>query len=223
MDQRTIRLTVIFVGCAIMACTTPATSAQVEPTDELLQAVSARDASKVNAILSERPELARASIDGVSILLPAVFAKAPGAAFLRPEDNELVAAFLARKPELGLHEAAVLGRLNRLRELVQEDPSRVHEPAPSDWTPLHFAAFSGNVECVRLLLEMGADIHRRAGDAEATGADLIDAILSALNEVVKRCRGPEEIWMAMNLRRAIVLIGGLDEKAAQEILDQEGA
>ena len=28
--------------------------------------------------------------------------------------------------------------------------------------------------------------------------------------------------MAMNLRRAIVLVGGLDEKVAQEILDQEG-
>ena len=60
-------------------------------------------------------------------------------------------------------------------------------------------------------------------DTEATGSDLIDAILSALKEAAKRCRGPEESWMAMNLRRAIVLIGGMDEKVAQEILDQEGA
>lgn len=51
---------------------------------------------------------------------------------------------------------------------------------------------------------------------------LIDAIVSALQEALKRCRGPEEAWMAMNLRRAIVLIGGLDEKVTQEILDQEG-
>jgi len=28
--------------------------------------------------------------------------------------------------------------------------------------------------------------------------------------------------MALNLRRAIILVGGLDEKVAQEILDQEG-
>jgi hypothetical protein len=28
--------------------------------------------------------------------------------------------------------------------------------------------------------------------------------------------------MRRNLRRAIVLVGGLDEKVAQEILDQEG-
>jgi len=50
----------------------------------------------------------------------------------------------------------------------------------------------------------------------------IDAIVAALSEALKRCRGPEEAWMAMNLRRAIVLVGGLDETAAQEILDQEG-
>ena len=59
-------------------------------------------------------------------------------------------------------------------------------------------------------------------DTEATGPDLIDAILSALNEAVKRCRGPEESWMAMNIRRAMVLIGGLDEKVVQEIVGQEG-
>lgn len=51
---------------------------------------------------------------------------------------------------------------------------------------------------------------------------VIDAIISALSEALKRCRGPEETWMAMNLRRAMVLVGGLDEKVAQEILDQEG-
>ena len=59
-------------------------------------------------------------------------------------------------------------------------------------------------------------------DTGPTGPDLVDAILSALNEAAKRCRGPEESWMAMNLRRAVVLIGGMDEKVAQEILDQEG-
>ena len=50
----------------------------------------------------------------------------------------------------------------------------------------------------------------------------IDAIVSALSEALKRCRGPEEGWTAVNLRRAMVLVCGLDEKVAQEILDQEG-
>jgi hypothetical protein len=59
-------------------------------------------------------------------------------------------------------------------------------------------------------------------DTETAGQDLIDAILSALKEAAKRCRGPEESWTAMNLRRAIVLIGEMDEKVAQDILDKEG-
>ncbi len=51
---------------------------------------------------------------------------------------------------------------------------------------------------------------------------LIDGVVSALKEAMMRCKGPEETWMAMNLRRAMILVGGLDEKAAQEIIDQEG-
>jgi len=76
------------------------------------------------------------------------------------------------------------------------------------------------------LQQLGLDIRddHKIPLAEATEhpEPAIDAIVSALNEALKRCRGPEELWMAMNLRRAIVLVGGLDEKVAQEILDQEG-
>src|SRR5882724_624400 len=48
--------------------------------------------------------------------------------------------------------------------------------------------------------------------AAAEREPAIDAIIAALSDALKRCRGPEEAWMAMNLRRAIVLVGGLDEK-----------
>jgi hypothetical protein len=51
---------------------------------------------------------------------------------------------------------------------------------------------------------------------------VIDPIMSALEEAIRRCRGPEESWMALHLRRAMILVGGLDEKVAKQILDQEG-
>ena len=59
---------------------------------------------------------------------------------------------------------------------------------------------------------------------EPTGSkeDVTGRILSALDEAIRRCRGPEETWMAQDLKRAMVLIGGLDEEVAQRILDQEG-
>ena len=58
------------------------------------------------------------------------------------------------------------------------------------------------------------------GEHEASG--VIDGILVALKEARSRCRGPEESWMAMDLKRAMILIGGLDEETARQILDQEG-
>ena len=59
----------------------------------------------------------------------------------------------------------------------------------------------------------------------AQGTDtggVTDRILSALHEAISRCRGPEEAWMAQDLKRAMILIGGLDEEMAQRILDQGG-
>ena len=58
-------------------------------------------------------------------------------------------------------------------------------------------------------------------DTKSDSNGVIDRIISALQEAIRRCRGPEESWMATDLKRAMTLIGGLDEKAAQEILDQE--
>lgn len=52
--------------------------------------------------------------------------------------------------------------------------------------------------------------------------DVTGRIIAALHEAISRCRGPEEVWVANDLPRAMVLIGGLDEEVAQRILDQEG-
>jgi hypothetical protein len=54
------------------------------------------------------------------------------------------------------------------------------------------------------------------------GADVTGRILTALQEAISRCRGPEESWMAQDLKRAMILVGGLDEEVAQRILNQEG-
>ena len=59
--------------------------------------------------------------------------------------------------ELTTSEAAAFGRIERLRELLDEDPARVSELSPDGFTPLHLAVFGGSLEAVRLLLERGAD------------------------------------------------------------------
>ncbi len=53
------------------------------------------------------------------------------------------------------------------------------------------------------------------------GEKLISGILAALAEALRRCEGPSQRWTRRNLKRAMVLVGGLDEKVAREILEQE--
>lgn len=132
-----------------------------ETTAEFLMAVWTRDLDRVEAFLQDDPSLADAESESGTALQLAVFAK-PGAEFIRPEENPLVAAITARGPKLNVFEAALLGDADLLRNLVEADPALAHTPFRSGWTPLHCAAFSGSVECVRYLLDRGASVHVRA-------------------------------------------------------------
>jgi hypothetical protein len=75
------------------------------------------------------------------------------------------------------------------------------------------------------LMQLGIEV-RSDPQAPPVGAQgphgVIDSILAALKESVSRCRGPEEIWMARDLKRAIVLLSGLDEETVRRTLGREG-
>jgi uncharacterized protein len=66
---------------------------------------------------------------------------------------------LATGPQLTVHEAAALGRTDRLRELLDEDAGRANEFGDDGFQPLGLASFFGHVEAARLLLERGADVN----------------------------------------------------------------
>ena len=57
---------------------------------------------------------------------------------------------------------------------------------------------------------------------EQGGEKLISGILAALAEALRRCEGPSQQWTRRNLRRAMVLIGGLDEKVVRDRAEKEG-
>lgn len=63
----------------------------------------------------------------------------------------------AGEAELDIHEAASLGRVDRLRELLAADASLATSRSSDGFTPLHYAAFFGNAEVAGVLLESGAD------------------------------------------------------------------
>src|SRR5262245_24851612 len=64
---------------------------------------------------------------------------------------------LAPDDELPAYEAAAFGRIERLTQLLDDDPAAPNEWSPDGFTALHLAIFGGSEEAIRLLLERGAD------------------------------------------------------------------
>jgi uncharacterized protein len=132
--------------------------------DDFLKAVSVRDLATVKAMLESDPSLADAqSAKGVSATLGAMFAIRKGEeSFVDPKANDVLQAILARKPKFGLYETAGFGSAAQLDAMLTADPKAVTSRSSFGWTPLHVAAFAGNVANVELLLARGADANARA-------------------------------------------------------------
>src|ERR671937_2753270 len=74
-------------------------------------------------------------------------------------DQEKAEQLLAENPQLDIFEAAALGRTERLRELLDEDPSLANAWAEDGFQPLGLASFFGHAEAARLLVERGAEVN----------------------------------------------------------------
>ena len=59
--------------------------------------------------------------------------------------------------ELSVFEAAAFGRVDRLAEIVRDDPSQAQAFSADGFTALHLAVFGRQEEAARLLLQAGAD------------------------------------------------------------------
>ena len=97
-------------------------------------------------------------------------------------DDDL-AALLAQDPELDVFEAAAVGRTDRLRELLDADPRLVAAWSPDGFTPLHLAAYFGQVDAVRVLLGRDA-----AHDAVARNELAVQPLNSAAASQVAEAR-----------------------------------
>ena len=66
---------------------------------------------------------------------------------------------------LDVFEAAAFGKSERLRRLLDEDPTSAHAFSDDGFTALHLAVFGGAKGSVRMLIEHGADL-----EAVSTGS-----------------------------------------------------
>jgi ankyrin repeat protein len=71
--------------------------------------------------------------------------------------NQEEAERLAASGPLDVFEAAALGRTDRVRELLADDPSLANAFGDDGFQPLGLASFFGHIDTARLLLELGAD------------------------------------------------------------------
>jgi ankyrin repeat protein len=66
---------------------------------------------------------------------------------------------MATDRELTVFEAAALGRADRTRELLDQDPALANAFGEDGFHPLGLACFFGHADAARLLLERGADVN----------------------------------------------------------------
>jgi ankyrin repeat protein len=167
-----------------------------QPTDrpneaQLMEAIQADDTERARLLLDRDPNL-KSSINEsigpfdspplnsarsrkmIDVLLGAgadVNAKsqwwAGGFGLLHTCDPELADYAIERGAVVDVHAAARLGRLDRLRELIEVDPQSVRARGGDGQTPLHFAR---SVEIAAYLLDYGAEIDARDIDHESTPA-----------------------------------------------------
>lgn len=100
-------------------------------------------------------------------------------------DREQVEKLLAVDPELDVFEAAALGRAERLRELLDEDPSRANAFGDDGFHPLGLACFFGHPEAARLLLERGADVNALSTNEHVQTAAIHAAAAAAGDETTR--------------------------------------
>jgi uncharacterized protein len=72
---------------------------------------------------------------------------------------------LAAGRELDVFEASALGRVERLRELLDENPSLANALADDGFQPLGLASFFGHADAARLLVEHGAEVNSASRNA----------------------------------------------------------
>jgi ankyrin repeat protein len=115
--------------------------------DALIEAIKVGDLDAVTQLLTQNPQLASARpANGEPPVMTALYRGRHAA----------IAALIAAGAEIDIFAAAALGRLDDLRHTLNGTSVKAY--AHDGWTPLHLAAFFGQSDAARLLLDSGADV-----------------------------------------------------------------
>jgi hypothetical protein len=205
----------------------------ITPAQAIQNAFHEDDAASVRQLLKQHPELkarinepipecfdsppinlvrSRAMLDALVEAGANLDAKsrwwAGGFGLLHQADPDLARYAIERGATVDILAAARLGLLDRLRALIEADPSQVHARGGDGQTPLHFAC---NVEIAAFLVERGADLDARDVDHESTPAQyMLDGRHEVARFLVQRgCK--TDLLMATALGDATLVRHHLDQ------------
>jgi FOG: Ankyrin repeat len=120
----------------------------VNELEQLIELAKAGDVAGVREFVGRKPSLASQRLaSGESALMAALYRG----------HRELVDALVEMGADVDLFAAAATGRLSDLEQGLK-DPQAVNAHAYDGWTPLHLAAFFGQLEAARALIAAGANV-----------------------------------------------------------------
>src|SRR2546430_5969186 len=120
---------------------------------KFFQVIQTRDTAAAKRMLAAEPELAGARNEkGQSALLLTAYSG----------NKELCDVLLANGVPLELHEAAALGRLERVKQLVEEIPAEAKTYSPDGFPVFALAAVFGHLDVAEYLFAKGADVNAAA-------------------------------------------------------------
>jgi ankyrin repeat protein len=142
---------------------------------QLFDAIKAGKTDEVRQLVQQNPSLKQArDASGASAILVAAYNMKP----------DVVNALLELDAPVDIFEASVLGKVDRINEILKSSPARVSEHAPDGFTPVALAAFFGQPAAVRALIAAGADV--KAAAKNALKVQALHAAVAGRNlEIVK--------------------------------------
>jgi ankyrin repeat protein len=109
---------------------------------------------------------------------------------------EMAQHLIERGITVDIHAAVEQGLMDRVRQLLDADPSLIHAPGPDGQHPLHFARSEAMVD---FLLAQGADLEARDVDHCGTAAQWMVGARSSLARYLLQRGAQPDIYMACAL------------------------
>lgn len=144
--------------------------------NQMIEAVKINNIEQVAELLHQDATLVNAkNSHGETAILMAAY-------YRSQEIRELL---LSNGAELNIFEAAAVGNIPRIRELLRDTPDLIDSYSADGFTPIGLAAHFGHEDAVKLLLELGANINARGTDGNLNNMPIHAAIAGNHEHIVK--------------------------------------